>query len=34
MEPPSKLFENQVSGKTAKFVDNEGKYIYKKLSKK
>lgn len=29
-----KLLDNQVSGKTAKFTDNSGKYVYKKLSKK
>lgn len=29
-----KLFDNQVSGKSAKFTDGDGTNIYKKLSQK
>ncbi len=34
MNEQIKLLDNQVSGKTAKFTDNSGKYVYKKLSNK
>lgn len=33
MKSKIKLFESQVSGKSAKFSDSEGKEVYKQLSK-